>query len=50
MTREEARAKFAEMVARNENDPEPDRTLLLIAAEEYPCRLGKLFRKLRLDA
>src|SRR5262245_30693216 len=36
MTREEARAKFAEMVARNENDLELDRATLLIAAEEYP--------------
>jgi regulator of sirC expression with transglutaminase-like and TPR domain len=37
MTREETRAKFAEMVARNENDLELDRATLLIAAEEYPC-------------
>jgi len=36
MTKEEARAKFAEMVARNENDLELDRAALLIAAEEYP--------------
>jgi regulator of sirC expression with transglutaminase-like and TPR domain len=36
MTKEEARAKFAEMVARNESDLELDRAALLIAAEEYP--------------
>lgn len=36
MTKEEARAKFAEMAARNENDLELDRAALLIAAEEYP--------------
>lgn len=36
MTKEEARAKFAEMIARNENDVELDRAALLIAAEEYP--------------
>jgi regulator of sirC expression with transglutaminase-like and TPR domain len=36
MTREETRAKFAEMVARNENDLELDRAALLIGAEEYP--------------
>jgi hypothetical protein len=50
MTRAEARAIFAEMVARNENDPEPDRTPPLIAAEGYSCKIGKLFRKLQLDA
>ena len=37
MTKEEARAKFAEMVVRNESDLELDRAALLIAAEEYPC-------------
>jgi regulator of sirC expression with transglutaminase-like and TPR domain len=36
MTKEEARAQFAEMVARNETDLELDRAALLIAAEEYP--------------
>jgi len=36
MTKEEARAKFAEMVARDECDLELDRAALLIAAEEYP--------------
>jgi regulator of sirC expression with transglutaminase-like and TPR domain len=36
MTKEEARAQFAEMVARRENDLELDRAALLIAAEEYP--------------
>ena len=36
MTKEEARAKFGEMVARNESDLELDRAALLIAAEEYP--------------
>ncbi|HKQ75328.1 MAG TPA: tetratricopeptide repeat protein [Blastocatellia bacterium] len=36
MTKEESRAKFAEMVARNESDLELDRAALLIAAEEYP--------------
>src|SRR5262245_55707679 len=36
MTKEEARAKFAEMAARNESDLELDRAALLIAAEEYP--------------
>jgi len=36
MTKDEARAKFAEMVARNENDLELDRAALLLAAEEYP--------------
>src|SRR5262249_42564295 len=34
--KEESRAKFAEMVSRNENDLELDRAALLIAAEEYP--------------
>ncbi len=37
MTKDEARAKFAEMVARDESDLELDRAALLIAAEEYPC-------------
>lgn len=36
MTREEARAQFAELVARNEEELELDRAALLIAAEEYP--------------
>ncbi len=36
MTKEEARAKFAEMAARNEHDLELDGAALLIAAEEYP--------------
>lgn len=36
MMKEEARAKFAEMVARDESDLELDRAALLIAAEEYP--------------
>ncbi|MDQ3012034.1 MAG: transglutaminase-like domain-containing protein [Acidobacteriota bacterium] len=36
MTREEARARFAEAVARDENDLELDQAALLIAAEEYP--------------
>jgi len=36
MTKGEARAKFTEMVARNESDLELDRAALLIAAEEYP--------------
>jgi regulator of sirC expression with transglutaminase-like and TPR domain len=36
MTKDEARAQFAEMVARNENNLELDRAALLIAAEEYP--------------
>jgi len=36
MTKEEARAKFAEMVARSESDLELDLAALLIAAEEYP--------------
>src|SRR5262245_21770761 len=36
MTKEEARAKFAEMVARSENELDLDRAALLIAAEEYP--------------
>ena len=36
MTREEARTRFAEAVARDENNLELDRAALLIAAEEYP--------------
>ncbi len=36
MKKEEARAQFAEAVARDENDLELDRAALLIAAEEYP--------------
>jgi regulator of sirC expression with transglutaminase-like and TPR domain len=36
MTKEEARAKFAEAVGRDEDDLELDRAALLIAAEEYP--------------
>jgi regulator of sirC expression with transglutaminase-like and TPR domain len=36
MTKEEARARFAEIVARPENELELDRAALLIAAEEYP--------------
>ncbi|MGH9802404.1 MAG: transglutaminase family protein, partial [Blastocatellia bacterium] len=36
MTKEEARAQFAEIVARDENNLELDRAALLIAAEEYP--------------
>ncbi len=36
MTKEEARAQFAETVAQNEPDLELDRAALLIAAEEYP--------------
>ena len=36
MTREEARARFTEMVEREENCLELDRAALLIAAEEYP--------------
>ncbi|MEO6726651.1 MAG: transglutaminase-like domain-containing protein [Blastocatellia bacterium] len=36
MTREEARARFAEAVVRDENDLELDQASLLIAAEEYP--------------
>ncbi len=36
MTREEARAQFGEIVARDEDSLELDRAALLIAAEEYP--------------
>ncbi len=36
MTREEARAQFAELVSRDEHGLELDRAALLIAAEEYP--------------
>lgn len=36
MTREEARAQFAELVVRHEEELELDRAALLIAAEEYP--------------
>lgn len=36
MTKEETRARFAEVVARPENELELDRAALLIAAEEYP--------------
>lgn len=36
MTREEARAQFGEIVARDEDSLELDRATLLIAAEEYP--------------
>jgi regulator of sirC expression with transglutaminase-like and TPR domain len=36
MMKEEARARFAEIVARPENELELDRAALLIAAEEYP--------------
>jgi regulator of sirC expression with transglutaminase-like and TPR domain len=36
MTREEARTRFAEAVARDENDLELDQAALFIAAEEYP--------------
>src|SRR5262245_12765725 len=36
MTKEEARARFVEVVALNECDLELDRAALLIAAEEYP--------------
>jgi regulator of sirC expression with transglutaminase-like and TPR domain len=36
MTKEEVRAKFAEMVTRDENELELDLAALLIAAEEYP--------------
>ncbi|HZS09012.1 MAG TPA: tetratricopeptide repeat protein [Blastocatellia bacterium] len=36
MNREEARRRFAEMVARPESEIELDRAALLIAAEEYP--------------
>ncbi|MEK7832565.1 MAG: tetratricopeptide repeat protein [Acidobacteriota bacterium] len=36
MNREQARAKFAEIVTRDEDNLELDRAALLIAAEEYP--------------
>src|SRR5690242_10168659 len=36
MTKEEARAQFAEAVAHDEDSLELDRAALLIAAEEYP--------------